>query len=490
MLSDFFNKKDKKSLKYLILGAAVTAVTLLLLFKILRPGVEKVCKYILESGAGGDREERIVTVEGEVVKRGPMSSRIKSIGQIKGKYSVMLKAEANLRIKEINFSEGASVKKGDVLITFNDEDFKAELREAESQLVSARSKFERSAKLYQEKVIQKAMYEKDLAEKELYEARVESAKAKLAKTKITAPSDGIVGIVKLNEGAYVQAGQELAFLVDNSGFEIEFTVPQVNANDVGPGQKIIVYAMSMKNQEEKLEGEVKSVDTRIDPETRAVSVKGSIHTESSAVYPDMFANVEVVVAEEINAIKTKESSLEREGRIDYVWFVTKGKAYRKQVIIGARENGYAQIIDGLSEGEIVVTSGQIKLNDGVNVRVANLEQEMAKEAKETSKTTPATTSTASATPVTTPATTTAQPEASKPAVTTEVKAEEPKGADTTTATKNPTEAATTSTTTTPAATTATAQATTTTSAEKNDDAKQAETKEAQKPNTEKPAEQK
>jgi membrane fusion protein (multidrug efflux system) len=67
-----------------------------------------------------------------------------------------------------------------------------------------------------------------------------------------------------------------------------------------------------------------------------------------------------------------ESSVDRIGEIEYVWVVERGRAEKRRVLTGARENGQVEIVAGLQPGQIVVTSGQIKLSDGAKVKISNM----------------------------------------------------------------------------------------------------------------------
>ena len=73
-----------------------------------------------------------------------------------------------------------------------------------------------------------------------------------------------------------------------------------------------------------------------------------------------------------------EACVERMGEVEFVWIIERGRADRRRVLTGSRENGQVEIVAGLQPGQIVVTSGQLKLSDGAKVKISNMPDPAAK----------------------------------------------------------------------------------------------------------------
>jgi outer membrane biosynthesis protein TonB len=92
-----------------------------------------------------------------------------------------------------------------------------------------------------------------------------------------------------------------------------------------------------------------------------------------------FAQVSLIIGEKGDTIVVDESAVDREGNFEFVWVVEKGRAHRQRVITGVREKNKTEIVAGLRQGQIVVTAGQIRLADGMNVNITNMTPEAAAE---------------------------------------------------------------------------------------------------------------
>jgi membrane fusion protein (multidrug efflux system) len=339
----------------------------------LKPVLRSTCELVIKLT---DKEKkslprRLAPVEAVKTELGGMTKRIRTVGKLKANNSIIVKSEINGRIANISFQEGSEVNEGDLLIQFEDSDMVAELKQAEAQYVTAKAAYERSEKLSNRKIESDKKFEEARGNMLMAEAKVESARSKLEKTSIKAPFQGAVGIVEVSPGAYVQAGQELVALVDNSPIKVDFKVPEKFYHQVGEGQVIIVEVDGYKGEE--FTGTIEAVDSRIDPASHSIRIKGSIENEDARLKEGMFASISVNIGKNENALIVPETAVEREGEIEFVWAIEKGKAERRRVITGTKENGQVEITGGqIGPGDIVVTVGQIRLSDGAPVKIINL----------------------------------------------------------------------------------------------------------------------
>ncbi|RZI46128.1 efflux RND transporter periplasmic adaptor subunit [Candidatus Finniella inopinata] len=371
-----FLQQSRNSTLMVVLGIVIGLLIIWVAFKAMQPIVRKVCVYVLDSQeAGANRQSRVVSVEGEVVKTGTMTKRISTVGKIIANASVVLKSESHAKIKEILFTEGASVTKDQPLIQFEDSDAKAELKQAEAQVLLTKADFERIEQLHKQKIGSTKDYDKARAEATMAEGRLDAAKSKLDKMLIKAPFEGTIGLLvdNLSVGAFVQASQELVTVVDATPIKIDFKVPEKHIHDIGVGQTVEVRIDAFKDQ--VFRGAVEAVDAKVEAESHSISLRGSIPNEDLLLRPGLFANISLIIGEQGDIIQIDEAAVDREGEIEFVWVVEKGKAVRRRVLTGIRENGKMEIVAGIRAGQIVVTAGQLKLSDGVRVKLSNLDPE-------------------------------------------------------------------------------------------------------------------
>ncbi len=333
-------------------------------------GAQKVCNFILNDDKGALGGARIAKVKGNVVEHGSMNRRVKSVGELKANASVDIKAEINGKIKEINFTEGTFVEKGQSLIIFDNADIKAEIKQAEAVLMRAEAEFNRYEKLKVQNFASDQKYQEAKAEYAKAQGRLEELKAKLAKTEIKAPFEGSIGIAATTIGSYVQAGTKLVSLVDNSPIRVEFKVPEQYANDVGVGQNVHLIL----GANDKFKGTVSAVDSKLDPISHSLLVRAIIPNEEDVLKEGMFANVDLIIGEKGKVIMVDENAVDRDGNIEFVWMVENSKARRTRVVTGVREGGKVEILEGLHPGQIVVTDGQIALGSGTRVEITNLKE--------------------------------------------------------------------------------------------------------------------
>jgi membrane fusion protein, multidrug efflux system len=371
------------SLKFLrstSLNQAVFAILLLIIaflslwfvaLKLGKPVARTICIAAMSAGKqGGINERPARVIEAQTINVGTVSKRINTVGNIWANAIVIIKSEISGKIAELFFTEGGKVKKGDLIIRFEDAEYRGAALQAEGELEYAQSNFERTSKLHAQNVESRQNFDGIKAKLKSAEGKMQQAKSRLEQANIKAPFDGIIGIMNINAGAFVQAGTELVTLVDNSPVKVNFKVSEKNIHDIVVGQVFDVKVSAFKNQ--VFTGTIKAVDTKSEKESHSVEIKGVIANPDNLLRDGMFANISLIIGEKSNALTVDESCVERQGEVDFVWIIERGRAERKRVLTGSCENGQVEIIAGLQPDQIVVTSGQLKLSDGIRVKISNM----------------------------------------------------------------------------------------------------------------------
>lgn len=370
-----YNKQNPKVIPWVVIALAAIPEVGFLYRLLVKPVVVKGCTWVLTSGDddGYMRQNRQAAVEAESVQLGTMTRRIQTVGKLTANASVTLRAEIHGRIKKIAFTEGSQVKKDDLLIQFEDDDIQAEFKQAEAELALRKADYARAQQLQKTHSGTVKDYDKAHAELAVSEGRLAAAKSKLAKSTIVAPFEGTIGLIQFSEGSYIQSNQELVHLVDVTPMKVEFKVPEKFVNDIGPGQMAEVRVQPLGDR--IFIASIDAVDSKIETENHSIAVKGSIPNESGILRAGSFAQISLIIGEKGDTIMVDESAVDREGNFEFVWVIEKGRAHRQRVITGVREKQKTEIVAGLRPGQIVVTAGQIRLADGMNVNITNMTPE-------------------------------------------------------------------------------------------------------------------
>jgi len=367
----FLKKLNSSQIMLLILAIVICFLSLWFVsLRVGKPVMRSICIAAMSTERPIDREQRVRVIEAQTVSLGTVSKRINTVGHLRANAMVVVKSELSGRIAEILFTEGGSVKKDDLIIHFEDAEYKAAVQIAEGELEHAKSSFERISKLREQKAASNKQFDEENARLKVTEGKLLQAKANLEKANIKAPFDGNIGIINISPGAFVQAATELVTIVDNKSVKVTFKVPEKNIHDVGAGQAVEIKVSAFKDQ--VFTGTIEAVDAKVEQESHSIQVKGIIPNPDNLLRDGLFANVSLIIGEKGNSMTVDESSVDRIGEIEYVWVVERGRAEKRRVLTGARENGQVEIVAGLQPGQIVVTSGQIKLSDGAKVKISNM----------------------------------------------------------------------------------------------------------------------
>ncbi len=293
---------------------------------------------------------------------------INAVGTIRSNESVMIRPEIAGRITQLNFNDGQQVRKGQVLVAFDSTVNQAEVQQAKAELGIAKANFERTADLARQKFMSDRARDESLANVQVLEAKLALAQARLSKLEIKAPFSGIVGIRNVSIGDYVKDGADLVNLEDISSVKVDFRVPEKYADLVRTGQAIEVQVDALPGK--PFRARVDAIDPQVDSSGRSALLRGRIDNPEGRLKPGMFARVRLILAERANALVVPEEAIVPQGSKVMVWKVVDGKALKTEVRTGLRRAARVEITQGLQDGDMVVTAGQIRLSrDGTPVRM-------------------------------------------------------------------------------------------------------------------------
>ena len=314
-------------------------------------------------GAGGFSQMPIAVVAAPVTAE-KIAFELEALGTTHANESVEITAKVVNQVTAIRFAEGQQVQRGEVLVELDAAQVSADLAAAEAALAESRSQFQRSRELYTTKVLSDSQLEQIEAAYKGNEARVASARARVADTVIRAPFAGRVGLRRVSVGSLISPGTVITTLDDTSTIKLDFTIPETFLTAVQPG--LGITARSVAYPDESFDGKVSSIDSRVDPATRSVTVRALVPNPKGLLKPGMFLTTRLSRGA-VDALLVPEHALVPEQGEMFVFVVRDGSAEKRKIRIGQRRVGDVQVIEGLAAGELVVTEGTQKLRDGAPV---------------------------------------------------------------------------------------------------------------------------
>jgi membrane fusion protein (multidrug efflux system) len=310
------------------------------------------------SGALSTREVPVVTVP---VAEAPMAVEIEALGTARANEAVEITTKAGNLVTAVRFQEGQRVDRGEVLVELDGAQARADLAAARAALKESQSTWTRSQDLFARQALSESQLEQIEATLRANEARVAAAEARVADTVIRAPFSGTVGLRRVSVGSLVNPGTVITTLDDISVMKLDFDVPETFISILEPGLE--VEATSVAYPGRMFRGTVDSVDSRVDPVSRSVTVRALLPNAERLLKPGMFLSVRLS-REPTPALVVPESAIVPERGSVYVFVVSGGQAERREVTIGRRQPGLVELLRGVAAGERVVVEGSQKIRDG------------------------------------------------------------------------------------------------------------------------------
>ena len=315
--------------------------------------------------SGGGWQPPTPVVEVAEVQIGAVTRAIDAVGTLRANESITVRPEIAGRIVGIHFNEGERVSTGDPLVSFDNSIYQAEVEEKLADRRLAQISFRRADELLRKNVSSANERDQAFAQLQADEAALSLARAKFQKTEIVAPFDGILGLRRVSIGDFVSAGHDLVDLVQITPIKVDFRVGEVFLRNVATGQSIEVSADAFPN--ESFIGEVYAIEPSVDINGRAVIIRARIPNPGARLRPGLFARVRLILDQADDALLVAEDAIVPEKDQHFVYRVVDGRALLTEVELGKRENAMVEVRSGLARGDVVVTAGQFKLRDGVQV---------------------------------------------------------------------------------------------------------------------------
>jgi membrane fusion protein (multidrug efflux system) len=318
----------------------------------------------------------VVTVTAAEAKQETWNTTVPAVGTLRALNGVNVTPSVPGQVQEILFKSGEAVTAGQVLVKLDSDIEEANRNAIQADAELAEANYKRVSALPEGSVVSQARIDENLFAMRAAKARVASLDAQIAKKSISAPFDGVLGIKQVDLGQYLQPGDTIVNLQNLTTLRVEFSVGQRDIGEVVPGRKIRVYADAAPDK--VFQGEVTSLEPRVDRATGQIGVEGTLPNPEQILRPGMFVNVEIELADERTVTVVPQEAVSYNLYGDYVYIIEPAKegadhptVNRTVVQASVRRDGKVVIEKGVSPGQKVVTSGQLKLSNGSQVEVSD-----------------------------------------------------------------------------------------------------------------------
>ena len=306
--------------------------------------------------------------------------RIRAVGTLVAFQGVDITTEESGIVTSINFESGDEVAAGTLLLELDKRTEQANLESAQAQFEADNSQYQRLLKLRDQSFVTSNDIDTQASLVDIAEARINVARTALSKRRIYAPFSGKLGIRQVDLGEYIVPGATVVRLLSMDRLYLDFTLPESNYRDLARDQ--LIEFRVRPYPERVFSARVETWNPQLDADTRNISIRAIVDNRERLLAPGMFADMQVRSRRRVEVLTVPETSIFYNIYGEAVYVLERPQAsdggpgpdYRlaaRQVDVAYRENGSAGILGGLEAGDLVVTSGQLKLYPNLRVAIVD-----------------------------------------------------------------------------------------------------------------------
>ncbi len=321
-------------------------------------------------------------------QKGNIGVYFAGLGNVTPIYTVTVKSRVDGELMKVLYSEGQIVHQGDLLVEIDPRPYQVMLEQAEGQLTkdqatldNARIDLDRYTKLLAQNAIpeqqlatQKAAVVQAEGTVKADQGAIDSAKLDLVYSKITSPITGRVGLRLVDPGNIVHATDSngLVVITQIEPISVIFTIAEDQlpavVQKMRAGQHLTVEAWDRGMTKKMAVGTLQTLDNQIDQTTGTVKLRAQFENDDDALFPNQFVNARLLVEEKHGVTLVPNAAIQRNSQSTYAWVVKPDQTVTvRQITVGTTEGDQSQIVSGLAPGEVTVTDGVDKLQEGTKV---------------------------------------------------------------------------------------------------------------------------
>lgn len=305
------------------------------------------------------------------VKQQLWQSSLSAVGTLVAVEGVNISNEIAGIVKTIHFISGQNITKDQLLVELDYSTDQAELEGLLAKLRLAQIRFERSKKLLDKNVASKSDYDQNLALLDEAKAAVKTKSNIIEKKRIRAPFSGKLGIRKIDLGQYLSSGSDIVSLQNINPIYVDFKLPERHLSHLAQDQEVDIIVQAYPDKVFK--GKVSAISPLIDQGTRSIQIRSTIINNEQLLHPGMFSKVQIHSDRTRQVLTLPDTAIAYNPYGNFVFVVESGSdkltVQSRQVQTGETQRGRVEVVKGLSRGERVVSAGQVKLRNGMQITI-------------------------------------------------------------------------------------------------------------------------
>jgi membrane fusion protein (multidrug efflux system) len=304
--------------------------------------------------------------------------QLKSVGSLRAVRGVDITSEVAGLVRAVLFKSGEDAKEGQLLVQLNADSDIARLHSLQADADLADTVYERDKKQFAVQAISQATLDADASDLKNKKAQVAEQAALVDKKTIRAPFAGRLGISTFNPGQYVNPGDKIVTLQSLDSIYADFYLPQQELSRISLGQAVVAVTDTYPGR--TFTGRITTIDPKVDTATRNVQVEATLSNPGHKLLPGMYASVEVKAGAVQRYLTLPQTAVTFNPYGETVFVVETGKGPEGKPVLTVRQTfvttgptrgDQIAVLKGIKEGELVVTSGQLKLKNGSSVIIDN-----------------------------------------------------------------------------------------------------------------------
>lgn len=346
-------------IKYIVYTILILGVAALIAYRISKNTGQK---QTATKGKGPS----VVKVDGIIADTTGFANTLSVSGNIEAEQQVQIISQVAGIVKQLYFKEGSYVQKGQVLLTIDDIELRAQLAQAKTRENLATETEKRASLLIKSGAISQQEYDVARAELKSMQSATQLINAQISKTQVRAPFSGRIGLSTLAVGEYLEPSTLIANLVSIDPIKLSFSIPEKYSSQVKPNTKV---NFTVSSSDKQYTATVYAIEPGIETVTRTLQLKAKAANPDGVLLPGAFAKVELPISYVHNAILVPTEAVVPIQNGQKVYIAENGKAKEVMVTTATRTDKDILVTEGLQPGDTVVTTGNMALKPGTPIHV-------------------------------------------------------------------------------------------------------------------------
>jgi membrane fusion protein, multidrug efflux system len=313
-------------------------------------------------------EARIKLVEATPVQPQIFKHYIPVQGTIESDNNVMVSPKMGGVVTAVYVNEGDRVSKGQVLAVIDDAVMRQSVEELKTGLELATTVYEKQENLWKQKIGSEIQYLQAKNNKESLERKLQTLNSQLAMNRITSPLNGTVDEVNVKAGEAASPGIGVVRVVNLAEVKVKARVADSYITAVKKGDEVKITLPDIK---EEIQGKISFVGQVVNPQSRTFDIEVTLNNRDNKLKPNMLAVININDKTAQDAIVIEENFVQQTENGDVVFVAGSQKAEARKVKTGLAYNGKVEILEGLKQGDSIITNGYQDLVDGQAIKVSN-----------------------------------------------------------------------------------------------------------------------